>query len=168
LRPWPQVRARRGPPAGPRAQLQKDRLGRRHPIEHGDKRLEVARAQGREEGFNDLPLTGEICAGWRRASAQLPPRTARELTGRHRRAPGDAANLVRGHSEHVVKHEREPDDVWNEAAQHFDEPSLAALVINIALVNFWNRVNVSTRLIARSGCGRPGRGRPATPHPAVR
>lgn len=37
------------------------------------------------------------------------------------------------------------DEVWREAAQHYDEPALSALVINIALINFWNRVNVTTR-----------------------
>lgn len=41
-----------------------------------------------------------------------------------------------------------PDDVWNEAAKHYDEPLLAALVLNIALINFWNRLNVPTRQVA--------------------
>jgi alkylhydroperoxidase family enzyme len=40
-----------------------------------------------------------------------------------------------------------PDAVWNEAARHFDERDLAALVIHIALVNFYNRLNVSTRQV---------------------
>lgn len=38
-----------------------------------------------------------------------------------------------------------PDEVWREAAQHYDEAALGALVVNIALINFWNRVNVTTR-----------------------
>jgi len=41
-----------------------------------------------------------------------------------------------------------PDDVWNEAKRHFDEPQLAALVLHIAIVNVWNRFNVATRQIA--------------------
>jgi AhpD family alkylhydroperoxidase len=41
-----------------------------------------------------------------------------------------------------------PDEIW--AARHYDEPALAALVINIALVNFWNRVNVAVRQVAGS------------------
>ncbi len=41
-----------------------------------------------------------------------------------------------------------PDDVWNEAARHYDERALAALIIAIAAVNVWNRVNVSTRQVA--------------------
>jgi len=40
------------------------------------------------------------------------------------------------------------DEVWNEAARHYDEPALAALVIHIALINAWNRLNVTTRQIA--------------------
>lgn len=43
-----------------------------------------------------------------------------------------------------------PDDVWAEAARHFEETALAALVLNIASINFWTRVNVTTRQVARS------------------
>jgi hypothetical protein len=38
--------------------------------------------------------------------------------------------------------------VWKEAARHYDERALAALVIAIATINVWNRLNVSTRQIA--------------------
>lgn len=38
-----------------------------------------------------------------------------------------------------------PDDVWNEAARHYDERSLGALVLAIATINVWNRLNVTTR-----------------------
>ena len=38
-----------------------------------------------------------------------------------------------------------PDAVWNEAKQQFDEEALAALVIEIALINAWNRINATTR-----------------------
>jgi len=38
-----------------------------------------------------------------------------------------------------------PDAVWEEAARHYDEPALAALIIEIALINVWNRLNVATR-----------------------
>jgi len=41
-----------------------------------------------------------------------------------------------------------PDDVWNEAARHFDEPTLAALVIQIGMINLWNRLNAATRQVA--------------------
>jgi AhpD family alkylhydroperoxidase len=40
-----------------------------------------------------------------------------------------------------------PDAVWNEAARHYDEPQLAALVMAIATINVWNRVNAATHQI---------------------
>src|SRR6185437_3648493 len=40
---------------------------------------------------------------------------------------------------------RLPDEVWERAAEHFDERALAALVLHVALTNLFNRVNVSTR-----------------------
>ena len=41
-----------------------------------------------------------------------------------------------------------PDDVWDEAARHYDEAALAALVLQIALINAFNRVNAATRQVA--------------------
>lgn len=41
-----------------------------------------------------------------------------------------------------------PDEIWNEAARHYNEQELAALVLNIGLINFWNRMNVPTRQVA--------------------
>jgi AhpD family alkylhydroperoxidase len=38
-----------------------------------------------------------------------------------------------------------PDAVWDEARQYYDETALASLVLDIALINFWNRVSVTTR-----------------------
>ena len=34
-----------------------------------------------------------------------------------------------------------PDDVWDEAARHYDEQALAALILSIAQINVWNRLN---------------------------
>ena len=39
------------------------------------------------------------------------------------------------------------DEVWDEAARHYSEPQLAALVVAIATINAYNRVNVATRQI---------------------
>src|SRR6266851_833368 len=41
-----------------------------------------------------------------------------------------------------------PEAVWDEAAKHYDEPALAALILSIASINVWNRLNVSTRQVA--------------------
>jgi hypothetical protein len=37
--------------------------------------------------------------------------------------------------------------VWDDAARHYDEAQLAALVVAIAAINNWNRLNVTTRQI---------------------
>jgi AhpD family alkylhydroperoxidase len=44
--------------------------------------------------------------------------------------------------------DRVPDAVWTEAARHFDEPALAALVLQISVTNLYNRLNVATRQVA--------------------
>jgi AhpD family alkylhydroperoxidase len=43
-----------------------------------------------------------------------------------------------------------PDEVWDEAARHFDEVALASLLVAIGLINFFNRINVATRQVAGS------------------
>jgi AhpD family alkylhydroperoxidase len=43
-----------------------------------------------------------------------------------------------------------PDDVWTEATKHFDETELAGLVLAIASINVWNRLNAATRQIVGS------------------
>jgi AhpD family alkylhydroperoxidase len=40
-----------------------------------------------------------------------------------------------------------PDEVWDEAARHYDEAQLAAILLSIATINAWNRLNVATRQI---------------------
>jgi AhpD family alkylhydroperoxidase len=41
-----------------------------------------------------------------------------------------------------------PDDIFAAAARHYDEPALAALLLQIAQINVWNRLNVATRQVA--------------------
>jgi AhpD family alkylhydroperoxidase len=41
-----------------------------------------------------------------------------------------------------------PDEIWEEAARHYDETALASLLISIATINVWNRLNVATRQVA--------------------
>jgi AhpD family alkylhydroperoxidase len=38
-----------------------------------------------------------------------------------------------------------PDDVWDEAAKHFDEKQLAGLVLWVATTNLFNRLNATTK-----------------------
>ena len=41
-----------------------------------------------------------------------------------------------------------PDAIWNDAAHHYDEKGLAALLVAIGTINVWNRLNVATRQVA--------------------
>jgi AhpD family alkylhydroperoxidase len=41
-----------------------------------------------------------------------------------------------------------PDAIYEEAARHFDDPARAELIMTIAMINLWNRLNVTTRQVA--------------------
>jgi AhpD family alkylhydroperoxidase len=41
-----------------------------------------------------------------------------------------------------------PDEVWKEAARHYDETQLGALVMSIGMINLWNRLNAATRQVS--------------------
>jgi alkylhydroperoxidase family enzyme len=40
------------------------------------------------------------------------------------------------------------DEVWAEAARHYDEQGLSGLLIAITAINVWNRLNAATRQVA--------------------
>jgi len=48
-----------------------------------------------------------------------------------------------------------PDEVWNEAKRHYNDPQLAAILLHIALTNVWNRLNVATKQIAGEWANSP-------------
>ena len=41
-----------------------------------------------------------------------------------------------------------PDPVWDDVADQYDEQALGVLILSIASVNLWNRLNAATRQIA--------------------
>jgi AhpD family alkylhydroperoxidase len=41
-----------------------------------------------------------------------------------------------------------PDDLWSAATAHYDDKQLAGLVLAIANINVWNRLNAATRQVA--------------------
>jgi len=43
-----------------------------------------------------------------------------------------------------------PDDVYEQAAAHFDQPELARLIATIVAINAWNRFQVTTRAVPAS------------------
>jgi AhpD family alkylhydroperoxidase len=70
-----------------------------------------------------------------------------------REAPyfNDAERAALALTEAVTRLADRPDSVsdaiWDEAARHYDESALAALVLSIASINAWNRINAATRQI---------------------
>ena len=46
------------------------------------------------------------------------------------------------------KSEAVSDPVWAEAASHYDETALAALILQIAQINVWNRLNAAVKQVA--------------------
>ena len=45
------------------------------------------------------------------------------------------------------------DEIWNEAARVFEEKELMAIVVQISLINVFNRINCATRQVRAHGKG---------------
>ncbi len=43
-----------------------------------------------------------------------------------------------------------PDPIWDEARKHYDDEKLSGLILAIASINVWNRLNAATRQVAGS------------------
>jgi AhpD family alkylhydroperoxidase len=82
-----------------------------------------------------------LVAGWREATVFTEAeRAALELAEQGTRV-ADAGGGV-------------TDEAWENAAKHYDEEQLAALVSTIAIINTWNRLNVITQ--QQAGDYQPG------------
>jgi AhpD family alkylhydroperoxidase len=44
-------------------------------------------------------------------------------------------------------------EIWADAAKHYDESQLGGLLIEIGVINVWNRLNAATRTLAGSWSG---------------
>ena len=87
------------------------------------------RLMARRSGVSEEEL--DALDGWRESPYFTPAeRAALALT--------EAATRLSDRSDPV------PDEIWEEAARHFDERQLAALTLEIAGINAWNRLNVTT------------------------
>ena len=38
-----------------------------------------------------------------------------------------------------------PDEIWDDAADHYDEKQLAAVILTVAMTNMFNRINVTIK-----------------------
>jgi len=91
---------------------------------------EMHSREARERGETDERLF--TVAAWREAPYFTEPeRAALALT--------EAATRLSDRPDAVS------DEVWDEATRHYDERALAALLIQIATINAWNRLNVPIR-----------------------
>ena len=72
-------------------------------------------------------------AAWREAPYFTPPERAAL-------ALAEAATRLADRTDAV------PDEVWEEAARHFDETALAGLILQIGMINVFNRVNATIRM----------------------
>jgi hypothetical protein len=77
-------------------------------VEDPHQPFEVTLARGGEESLDDLALGVQVGVGNPVLSAHSPAGAARQLASGLRRAVDDRGDLVEGHAEHVVQHEREP------------------------------------------------------------
>lgn len=60
----------------------------------------------------------------------------------------NAALILTEHLTRIDPAEGISDAVWDAAAEHFDDAALGNLVLGIATINVFNRVNIATRLEA--------------------
>ena len=61
----------------------------------------------------------------------------------------DAERAALDLAEHLTrladKTDAVPDTIWNNATDHYNEKELASLLLTIATINAWNRLNAATR-----------------------
>lgn len=108
----------------------------------------------RASQINGCSLCVDMGARQMKKSGETDERIAAVATWRDTPYYTDAERAAMALAEAVTRiGDREdpvPDAIWDEAAGHYDENGLAALVIAIATTNVWNRFNVATRQIVGS------------------
>ena len=45
------------------------------------------------------------------------------------------------------------DELWDEVTAHYDEAAVGGLLLSIAGINVWNRLNAATRQVAGAWAG---------------
>jgi hypothetical protein len=73
-----------------------------------DQRVQITAACGAEERVDNAVVPGEIDPGDHRCSLNPVPGATGELLARHRGAPDDRRDLIKGYGKQVVEHEGDP------------------------------------------------------------
>ncbi|MFC4120503.1 hypothetical protein [Nonomuraea zeae] len=81
--------------------------------------------------------------------AQVPPGATQALLGLGQ-AIEQAALALAEQATRLADGGQVGDEVWDAAARHYSETEPAGLLMAIATVNLWNRLNAPTRQIAGS------------------
>ena len=123
----------------------------RHPRDDAVPRRAAREPDQRLRRLRRHPLPRAQARGRARRAHQHGRRLARRLV--LQRAERAALALTEAATRLADRPDPVPDDVWDEAARHYDEAQLAALVLAIAAINTWNRLNVTTRQISGDWVG---------------
>lgn len=112
----------------------------------------IGLAQLRASQINDCVVTMDSHPKFLLAGGEAPQRLA-ELAGWRTTdlfTPAERAALALTEAVTRIADSRDPvpDAVWADAARHFPPPALAGLLLAIATINLWNRLNVATRQVA--------------------
>ena len=95
-----------------------------------------------QERVDDLPGR-RVCGRRRRAQADPSAGPAGQHLGGRSAPAEDRGDRGERDLEHMVT-----DEIWAEAARHYDERQLGALVLMVAITNFFNGLNTTFRVPA--------------------
>ena len=123
-------------------------------VDRGVPSATLALVELRASQINGCGACCDLHARHMRAAGETPERLAAVAAWRHTPYFTDAERAALALTESLTRladrDDPVPDAVWSAAAQHHDEASLAALVVAIANINVWNRLNAAVGQIAGS------------------
>ena len=123
-------------------------------VDRGVPTATLALVELRASQINGCGACCDLHARHMRAAGETPERLAAVADWRHTPYFTDAERAALALTESLTRladrDDPVPDAVWSAAAQHHDESSLAALVVAIANINVWNRLNAAVGQIAGS------------------
>lgn len=96
-----------------------------------------------DSGFRDALKAGET-------TERLGAVAAWRDTGYFTSAERAALALAEAATRLADRTDPVPDDLWNEAARHYDDRGMASIILKIATTNVFNRLNAVTRQPAGS------------------